>query len=163
MPTCSTGIALTQPLSPLPTTGVTEADSPLPAQSADSGLDHAIPPHDTPTNPAPTDGASGNASATDINSPTNGDPASNTPITPIRTNPTLPCPNDGARGSGPLLPNTDLEITTIDIYTLLMSITVKIPSTGDDTTASVLAERGFIGNVPFKPTVTVSIKTLDLY
>ncbi|KAF9790844.1 hypothetical protein BJ322DRAFT_1170390 [Thelephora terrestris] len=56
-----------------------------------------------------------------------------------------------------------LEITTIDIYTLSTSIKIAISSTGEDTTASALAEMGFVGNAPFKPSVVISIKTLELY
>lgn len=54
-------------------------------------------------------------------------------------------------------------MTTIDIYTLSTSINIRVSSTGEDTTASALAELGFIGNAPFKPSVAISIKTLELY
>ena len=165
---CGIDVALTKPLPPLPTTRVTEVDSPPPIHSADSDLEHVIPPDAIPANPAPadistTDGASGGASAGDADSPANDDPANDTPIASACTNPTPPCPNDSARGHGPPLPNVDLEIAAIDIYTLSTSIKVRISSTGEDTTASALAELGFVGNVPLKPTVAVSIKTLDLY
>ena len=165
---CGVDGALSKPPSPLPTTRVTEADSPPPTCSADSGLEHVIPPDATPANPTPADitptnGASGDASTGDANSPANDDPANDAPIASVSTNPTPPCPNDSTRGHSPPLPNIDLEIAAIDIYTLSTSIKVRISSTGEDTTASALAELGFVGNVPFKPTFAVSIKTLDMY
>jgi hypothetical protein len=49
----------------------------------------------------------------------------------------------------------------IDIYTL--STSVKISCAEDQTTASTLAGLGFIGNAPFRPSVAVLIKTLELY
>ena len=55
----------------------------------------------------------------------------------------------------------DVEITVINVYTL--SRTVKLSRTDDQTTAVALAGLGFIGNTPFKPSVVVSMKTLELY
>ena len=56
---------------------------------------------------------------------------------------------------------TDIEITVIDIYTLSKS--VKLSCTDDQTTAVALAGLGYIGNTPFKPSVAISMKTLELY
>jgi hypothetical protein len=91
-----------------------------------------------------------------------------TPETPSVTtnNPTPP----HAQGSGHDNTRTDtpspsisieIEIPVIDVYTLSMS--VKISCAGDQTTASTLAGLGFIGNAPFRPSVAISIKTLELY
>ena len=55
----------------------------------------------------------------------------------------------------------DIEVTVIDIYTLSTSITLS--RVDDKTTAVALASLGFIGNAPFKPSVAVSMKTLELY
>jgi hypothetical protein len=56
---------------------------------------------------------------------------------------------------------TEVEITVIDIYSL--STSVKYSCIEDQTTATTLAGLGFIGNAPFRPSVAVSIKTLELY
>ena len=56
---------------------------------------------------------------------------------------------------------TEVEILVIDIYTL--STSIKFSYTGDQTGASTLAGLGFIGNAPFRPSVAISIKTLELY
>ena len=55
----------------------------------------------------------------------------------------------------------DVEITVIDVYTLSKS--VKLSRTDDQTTVVALAGLGFIGNAPFKPSVAISMKTLELY
>lgn len=55
----------------------------------------------------------------------------------------------------------DVEITVIDIYTL--STSVKLSRVDDETTAVALANLGYIGNTPFRPSVAVSMKTLELY
>ena len=72
-------------------------------------------------------------------------------------------PNSYVRDSPP--PGKDLELVAIDIdiYTLSKSVKIRVSSGGTDTTASVLAAQGFIGNASFKPSVAVSIKTLELY
>lgn len=57
--------------------------------------------------------------------------------------------------------STEIEIPVIDVYTLSMSL--KISCAEDQTTASTLAGLGFIGNAPFRPSVAISIKTLELY
>lgn len=56
---------------------------------------------------------------------------------------------------------TDIKVTVIDIYTL--STSVKLSRVDDKTTAVALANLGFIGNTPFRPSVAVSMKTLELY
>jgi len=55
----------------------------------------------------------------------------------------------------------DIEVTVIDIYTL--STSLSLSRVDNKTTAVALASLGFIGNTPFKPSVAVSIKTLELY
>ena len=55
----------------------------------------------------------------------------------------------------------DIEVTVIDIYTL--STSLNLSRVDNNTTAVALASLGFIGNTPFKPSVAVSIKTLELY
>ena len=70
-------------------------------------------------------------------------------------------PNGSTRDSPP--PSIDLELAAINIYTLSKSVKIRVPSEGTDTTASALAALGFIGNAPFKPSVAVSIRTLELY
>ena len=70
--------------------------------------------------------------------------------TTIRTSPT-PCSED----------LIDIEVTVIDIYTL--STSVRLSRIDEKTTAVALASLGFIGNTPFRPSVAVSMKTLELY
>ena len=57
--------------------------------------------------------------------------------------------------------SAEVEILVIDIYNL--STSVKISCADDLTTAATLVGLGFIGNAPFRPSVAVSIKTLELY
>ena len=68
--------------------------------------------------------------------------------------------HDGMQTDSPS-PSAEVEISVIDIYTL--STSIKFPCAGDQTTASVLAGLGFIGNAPFHPSVAVSMKTVELY
>ena len=123
---------------PLPTSTVTEANSLPPTRTSGSDLDHVIHPNAAPT-----------------------------PTTSVYTNPHSlrppDNPGDSPRSFDPPLPDINIEIAAIDIYTLSTSIKIRVSSVGTDTTASALAELGFIGNAPFKPSVAVSIKTLELY
>ena len=133
---CGSNIVHTQP-PPSPTTGVTETNSLPPAWSSGGGLDNVIHPNVTPT-----------------------------PAASACTNPPSPHPPDNPSGSARSfdpLPDINIEIAAIDIYSLSTSIKIRVSSVGTDTTASALTELGFIGNVPFKPSVAVSIKTLELY
>ena len=159
--------------SPSPSSiGVTEPDSAPLAQSASGDTAH---PNTTLTSPTPTNDAStggatlANASGGDtrtIDPPTNNHLTNEPPTVPTRTNPSPPHPPDdpdGSKDPGLLLPGVTIEMTTIDIYTLSKLIKINVSSTGTDTTASALAQLGFIGNAPFNPSVAVSIKTLELY
>ena len=154
------------PPSPSPTVdGASETNTPLPPESTGSDPNHASI-NGTLLNTAPT------IDASTMDKPTNGAPTVTPPTNGVPTNnPSTgtsfvsPHPSGntvgGARGDGPSLPGIDIEITIIDVYTLATS--VKVSSTDEETTASALADLGFIGNAPFKPTVAVSMKTLELY
>lgn len=72
------------------------------------------------------------------------------------TPPQAPAANDPASSTSP-----DTEVPIIDIYTL--SDSIKVSCTESQTTASALASFRFIGNASFYPSVTISIKTLELY
>ena len=132
---CSSNATPTQP-PPSSTTGVTEANSLPSSRSPGGDLNHIIHSDAAPT-------------------------------TSTRMDPPLPHPpddpGDSARSFNPPLPDIIIEIAAIDIYTLSTSIKISVSSVGMDTTASALTELGFIGNVPFKPSVAVSIRTLELY
>jgi hypothetical protein len=154
-----------------------EASTPLPAKSTSSDLDHTpvnnALPDTTPTvyapaNSGPINSAPSNDTRTltpSTNNITVNPPMNNTPTTSADTNSDpsqLPGSTEhGARGDGLPLPGVDIEIAVIDIYTL--STSVKVSSAHEETTASALAGLGFIGNAPFKPSVAVSMKTLELY
>ena len=163
-----------QPTSLPPTAdGVAEGDPPLSAASATSDSVHS-PVGDTLLNTAATihtsanDTAMGDILATDL--PANNDPANNpnansVPATSAGANPVSSnlsgTAGDGFEGSDLPSRGVDIEISVIDIYTL--STSIKVSSADEGTTASVLADRGFIGNAPFKPSVAISMKTLELY
>ena len=76
-----------------------------------------------------------------------------------------PQPDTNHNGGGINQPGTstrlEVEVSVIDIYTL--STSVKLSCEEDQTTASTLVSLGFIGNAPFKPSIAVSLKTLELY
>ena len=57
--------------------------------------------------------------------------------------------------------STLMEIPTLDVYSLSTSVT--IPCVEDKTTASILVGLGFMGNAPFRPSIAISLKTLELY
>ncbi|KAF9789733.1 hypothetical protein BJ322DRAFT_1001037 [Thelephora terrestris] len=74
--------------------------------------------------------------------------------------PAIACGGTGTNNPSPPV-SSEVTILVIDIYTL--STSIKLPSAEDQTTVSTLASLGFIGNAPFRPSVAVSIKTLELY
>lgn len=86
------------------------------------------------------------------------DPPLNRPTEDPAAQMSPPQPSDDS--ATPLDP-TDIEITVIDIYTL--STSIKLSRVDEETTAVALAGLGFIGNAPFKPSVAISMKTLELY
>jgi hypothetical protein len=162
----------TQPPPPLHA-GATIVDPALPASFTSSDPGHVTNPTTAPTIPASTNNTStndlpaGNISSDDASTivPSVDDHlTNNSPTSSICTNSSPPHPPDSAtRDSHLPLPDVAIEIAVIDIYALSTSIKISVSSGGTDTTASALAELGFIGNVPFKPSVAVSIKTLELY
>jgi len=86
------------------------------------------------------------------------DPPANSSPRPATDGTTLPpAPNSDDQTT----PLTDIEVSVIDIYTL--STSVKLSRVDDKTTAVALAGLGFIGNTPFRPSVAISMKTLELY
>jgi hypothetical protein len=177
----SSNVMPTQP-SPPSHTGDTGADSALPASSASSNPGHVTDPTTTPTisvstnNTSTDDTPAGNVPCGDTSTivpcghastivpSVDGHLTNNSPTPSVSTNSSPPHPSDpAARGSGLPFPDVAVEISVIDIYALSTSIKINVSSAGTDTTASALAELGFIGNVPFKPSVAISIKTLELY
>ena len=157
-----------QPPSSLPAVdGVMKANTPFPTKSATSNPNCASV-DDTVSNTL-TIHASANGTPTDdtltitppADVPADPPPTNDTTSTPISPNFIPPHLSNGTGGDGPSSHGVDVEIAVIDIYTL--STLVRVSSAGKETTASALADLGFIGNVPFKPSVTVSMKTLELY
>ena len=71
----------------------------------------------------------------------------------------LPSPHSSKVADSP--ETTTIEIFTMDIYSL--STSINITYTNNETTAVALANLGYIGNTPFRPSVAVSMKTLELY
>ena len=169
--------------SPLPTNDrLEDADAPLPGGSPGGDPTYTsvndTPPNTTPS--ADTDAHAGNATVNDIpdgaaptiDPPTDDVPTTDLPANDLSTNnpsahacnvpPHLPGSTEGStRGNGVTLDGVDVEIAVVDIYTL--STSVKFSPTDEETTASALADVGFIGNAPFKPSMAVSMKTLKLY
>ena len=164
-----------EPPSPLPTADrAAEADAPLPTKSTNNNPD---PNHtstdDTLPNTLTTHTFSGDVTAN--NTPADSTPTDNTPTadpsangavtTPAGSN-SVPSHSSGntgccATGDTPPFHGVETEITVIDIYTL--STSIKVSSADEETTASALVKLGFIGNAPFRPSVAVSMKTLELY
>ena len=150
-----------QPAPPPPTTDV---DTPPPDESSssdptDTSIDNALP------NTPPSINTSTDDAAAD-HIPARGAPTINTPAGPpdgvSNVLPRLPSSTEGGPGGGGItLDGVDIEIAVVDIYTL--STSVKVSSADEGTTASALADLGFIGNAPFNPSIAVSMKTLELY
>lgn len=170
-----------QPPPPPPTTdGFVDADAPPPDEPL-SGYPTYTSMDNTFPNTAPSANTSANGTATDdtptgvpptnnpladdiptVNPPPNDLPADNPSAGASDVLPHLPGSAEGSiGGDSATLDRVDVEIAVVDIYTL--STSVKVSSTDKETTASALADMGFIGNAPFKPSMAVSMKTLELY
>jgi hypothetical protein len=70
---------------------------------------------------------------------------------PPQSNPTSSTPSD----------DYDFDITVINIFTLQKAC--KIPRSATDQTAPALVRSGYIGNTPERPSLAISIKTIELF
>lgn len=93
----------------------------------------------------------------------NSNPVSDPPSAPRDAPLPQPGTDHDSGGTNQPSPSTghEVEISVIDIYTL--STSIKLSCEGNQTTASTLVGLGFVGNAPFKPSIAVSLKTLELY
>ena len=75
---------------------------------------------------------------------------------PMAMDPSTPTPSDA-----PLPNDFSFSIELLDIYTL--ETTVRVPCSGEDLPIEALVKNGYLGNVPSRPTLAISFKTLELF
>ena len=71
------------------------------------------------------------------------------------------CPSTPSPGPTDNSSSFDFSIDTVDIYTLQR--THAIHRTAQMKTAVALMTQGFLSNVPLRPSIALSLKTLELY